>query len=54
MPATGYAVLLLAASAVLGIAALARRSRRLGVLAAMAFSVFLRYTGLLVLGVLGM
>lgn len=51
MPATGYALLLLLASGALGLAARGRRSRMLGVAAALAFGACLLYVGLLLLGV---
>lgn len=49
MPATGVAALLFVVSAVLGVVALVRRSRRLGVLAAAVLAIFLVYAGLLFL-----
>jgi len=49
MPATGVASLLLVISIGLGVAALVSRSRRVAVLAAVAFIVFLAYVGVLLL-----
>ena len=49
MPATGVAALLLVISIGLGIGALISRSRRVAVLAALLFIVFLAYVGVLLL-----
>jgi hypothetical protein len=52
MPATAYALLLLVASVGLGVTALVRRSRSLGIAAAVVFGGFLAYAGALVLFVM--
>jgi hypothetical protein len=51
MPATAVIALLLVASIILGTAAVMRRSRRLGMVAAVAFALFIAAATVLVLGI---